>query len=104
MPCPTCQGMVEASNCGGSDASLLVQQLDGRLASTDSLRMSARVRLDVITSVDMALCDLGTFAFVDSHLSPRAGGNSQLLLISSASLIVWRSSTPRCRRLFHPLT
>ena len=56
------------STCGGADASLLEQQLDGRLASADSLRMTARIRLAVIPSADEALRDLGTFAFVASHL------------------------------------
>ena len=34
----------------------------------DSLRMAARVILAVIPSMDKALHDLGTFAFVASHL------------------------------------
>ena len=37
------QGTVETSTLWGSDSSLLAQQLDGRLASTDSLRKSAWV-------------------------------------------------------------
>ena len=64
----TRQGSVEASTRGGADASLLAQQLDGPLASAESLRMAARIRLAVILSADEALRDLGTFAFVTSHL------------------------------------
>ena len=67
-PWLTRQGLVEASTRGGADASLLAQQLDGRLASADSLRMAARICLAVIPSADEALRDLGTFAFVASHL------------------------------------
>ena len=67
-PWLTRQGSVEASTPGGADASLLAQQLDRRLASADSLRMATRVCLDVIPSADEELCDLGTFAFVASHL------------------------------------
>ena len=69
----TCQGMVEASIREGADASLLAQQLDGRLASVDSLRTAARVRLACILYVDEALRDLGTFDFVASHLFSAAG-------------------------------
>ena len=35
--------------------------------------MSARVRLAVISSVDEALCNLGTFAFVALHLFSMGG-------------------------------
>ena len=56
------------STRGGADTSLLAQQLDGRLALADSLWMAARVRLVVILAADKALRDLGTFAFVASHL------------------------------------
>ena len=52
----------------GADVSLLARKLDGRLASVDSLRISKRVRLAIISSADEALCDLGTFAFAASHL------------------------------------
>ena len=52
MPWMNCQGPFEASTNGGADASLLAQQLDRRLASADSLRMAARVRLAVIPSAD----------------------------------------------------
>ena len=67
-PWLTRQGSVKASTRGGADASVLAQQLDGRLASADSLRMDARVCLAVIPSANEALCDLGTFAFVALHL------------------------------------
>ena len=40
-PWLTRQGKVEASTSGGADASRLDQQLDGRLASADSLRTAA---------------------------------------------------------------
>ena len=62
------QGTAEASTHGGADASLLAQHLDGRLALVDSLQTNVRVRLENILSVDEALCHLGTFAFVASHL------------------------------------
>ena len=67
------QGMVEASNRGGADTSLLAQQLDGSLAFTESLQTAAQVRLAYILSADEALRDLGTFAFVASHLFFAAG-------------------------------
>ena len=65
--------MVEASTCGGVDASLLEQQLDMHLASTDSLRTSARVRLSAIPSAEEALFNLGMFPFVVSHLFSEVG-------------------------------
>ena len=40
---------------------------------TDSLQMAARVRLAGIPSADEALCNLGTFTFVASHLSLLGG-------------------------------
>ena len=69
----TRQGTVKASNCEEAEASLLAHQLDIRLASTDSLRTSARVRLAVTLSADEALCNLGKFSFVASHLFSAAG-------------------------------
>ena len=69
----TRQGIVEASTCEGGDASLLVQQLDGWLASVDSLHTAAQVRLACIPSVDEALGDLGTFAFITPHLFSSTG-------------------------------
>ena len=68
MPWLTFQGSVETSTRGGADTYFLAQQLDGRLASSNSLRMAVRVRLAVIPSVAEALRDLGTFAFVTLHL------------------------------------
>ena len=69
----THQGTVEASTRGVADASLLAQQLDGHLALADSLRTAARVHMAAIPSADEALCDLGTFAFVASHLFSTGG-------------------------------
>ena len=71
--CLTSQGTVEASTCGGADASLLAHQIYGRLASADSLRTDARVRLAAILSVEEALFDLGTFSPVASHLFSAGG-------------------------------
>ena len=67
-------GTLEALTCRGSDASLLVQYLDGWLASMDSLRTAAWVPLTAIPFADEALCDLATFAFVASHLFSAGGG------------------------------
>ena len=75
-PWLTRQGTVEASTRGGADASLLAQQLDGRLASADSLRTAARVCLAAIPSAEEALRNLGTFAFVASHLFSTGGRHS----------------------------
>ena len=68
IPWLTWQGTVEAFTCGVADASLLAKQLDGRLALADSLCTAARVRLAAIPSAEEALRDLGTFAFIASHL------------------------------------
>ena len=67
-PWLTRQVSFRKSTCGGDDVSLLVQQLYGRLAFPDSLRIAARVRLAIILSADEALCNLGTFAFITSYL------------------------------------
>ena len=75
-PWLTRQGMVEASTRGGADASLLAQQLDGRLALVESPRTAARVRLAAIPSAEEALRDLGTFSFVASHLFSAGGRHS----------------------------
>ena len=75
-PWLTRQGTVEASTRGGEDTSLLAQQLDRRLASADSLRTAVQVHLAAIPSAEEALCDLGTFAFVASHLFSAGGRNS----------------------------
>ena len=72
-PWLTQQGTVEVSTRGGADASLLAQQLDGRLDLVDSLRTAAQVRLAEIPSADEALRDLGTFAFVALHLFSAGG-------------------------------
>ena len=72
----TRQGTVEASTRGGLDTSLLVQNMDGRLDSVDSLRTSTQFRLALIPSADEALRDLGTFAFVELHIFSM-GGNMQ---------------------------
>ena len=62
------RGTVEASTRGGSDTSLLAQQLNRGLASAYSLWMAARVHIAITPSADEALCNLGTFAFIASHL------------------------------------
>ena len=58
---------------GGSDASLLYQQLDGRLASADSLRTADRFCLKFISSADEALCDLVTLFFMALRLFSEGG-------------------------------
>ena len=75
-PWLTWQGTVKAPTRGVADASLLARQLDGRLESADSLRTAARVRLAAIPSAEEALRDLGTFAFVASHLFSAGGRHS----------------------------
>ena len=69
----TRQGTGGASTREWADASLLLQQLDGRLALADSPRTAVRVRLACILSADEALHDLGTFAFVASHVFSTVG-------------------------------
>ena len=49
------QGKVEADTHEGSYAYLLVQKLDRRLDSAESLRTAARVRLDEIPYTEKAL-------------------------------------------------
>ena len=85
-PWLTCQGSVEASTRGGAYASLLAQQLDGRLALADSLQMAARVRLAAIPSADKALRDLGAFAFVALQLFC-AGGDHLSAVVEPLRLI-----------------
>ena len=75
-PWLTRQGLVEAYTHGGADASLLAQQLDGRLSLADFLRLAARVRLAVTPSADETHRDLGIFAFVASHLFSPGGRHS----------------------------
>ena len=58
---------------GGADTSLLTQQLDGRLASVDSLQTAVRVFLANIPSVEEALRNLATFAFVALRLFSAGG-------------------------------
>ena len=58
---------------GGADTSLLTQQLDGRLASVDSLQTAVRVFLANIPSVEEALRNLATFAFVALRLFSAVG-------------------------------
>ena len=62
------QQTVEASTRWGVDTYLLAQQLDGRLASEDSLWMAERFRLEDILSVDEKFLNLGTFLFVSLQL------------------------------------
>ena len=64
----THQGTVEALNCIGLGASLLLQHMDFRMASSDYLLTNARVCLVVILFVGEVLSDLGNFAFVALHL------------------------------------
>ena len=64
------QVSAKASTHGEADASLLVQQLDGRLSLKNSLHMAARIHLAIILSADEALHNLGTFAFFALHIFP----------------------------------
>ena len=79
---------VEASTHGGDDTSLLSQQLHGRLELLDSLRTSTRVRLASIRSMEEALLNLGTFAFVVLHLS--SAGRWHLSAIAELLCIIER--------------
>ena len=45
-----------------------MQQMDGWLASVDSLWSAAQVHLAAILSADQVLCKLDKFAFVASHI------------------------------------
>ena len=78
------QGAVEALTCGGLEYSLLAQQLDGWLASTDYLQKYARVHLDLTPPADEVLRNLVTFSFVASHLFSAGGGNTQKKLRRSS--------------------
>ena len=69
----TGKGTVEASNGLESDASLLSQQLDRLLSSADSFPAATWVRLAIIPSINEALRDLGTHAFVVLHLFSLGG-------------------------------
>ena len=81
------QGMVKALTRGGSDASLLAQQLDGQLESADSLWTAAQVRLATIPSADEALFGLGNFSFVASHLFYVGGGQHAVAVMELICLI-----------------
>ena len=70
----TCQGAVGASTRGGPDAYLLAQHMDGWMDSAYSLWIASWFLLAVISSMDEALRELGTFAFVASHLFYAGGG------------------------------
>ena len=87
-PWLTRQGSVEASTHGGYDASLLLQQLEGRLTLADFLCADARVLLAFIPSADKALRDLGTFAFAASHLF--YAGGSHLSAVSELLRLIER--------------
>ena len=76
----TRQRTVEASTHRGADDSLLSQQLDGRLASVDSLRIAARFFLAVILSADEVLLNLGTFLFMTLHLFSAAGPHTSAVV------------------------
>ena len=69
----TRQVMFEALTHMGSDASLLEQQLDGRLASAYSLRTAKRVCLEVIPSTDESLQNFDTFKFIALNIFPTGG-------------------------------
>ena len=69
----TRKGTVKASTRGGAGAPLLAKKIDGRLASAEFLRTATRVCLDCTPSVDKALRDSGTFAFVALQIFSAAG-------------------------------
>ena len=71
--------MVKEDTNGGSDDSLLYQTLDGILALIESLRTAVRVRLTAIPSVEEALRDLVTFAFVALYLFSMGRRHSSVL-------------------------
>ena len=81
MPSLNWQCTAKASTCGGADASLLYQNLDGSLASAEYLRTSTRIRLAAILSADEALRDLGTYASVILHLFSAGGRNSSAVAV-----------------------
>ena len=62
------QDTVEASNCMGSDASLMAHQPDGRLELTDYIRTASQVCLVVILYMDDTLCEQGKFSFITANL------------------------------------
>ena len=58
-----------------ADASLLSQQLEGRLASADYLQTAVRFRLAAILYAEEAICDIGTFAFAALQIFSAGGRN-----------------------------
>ena len=70
------QGNFEASTHFGEIASLLDQNLDGRLASADFLRMSVRILLSAIPFAYETLRDIVTFEFFSLHLFSVGGRHS----------------------------
>ena len=55
--------MIEEYTCNGLEPSLLLQKLDGNIASEETLLMETRVCLVVITNIDYAQLQLFTFTF-----------------------------------------
>ena len=82
---------------GGVDASLLAQQLDGRLDLEESLCTFMRFRLAAIPSADEVLWDLGTFAFIASHLFSMVGRHLSSItdLLCLIERCVWLHWPPR---------
>ena len=62
------QGAVDASTRGGADASILVQQVGGKLNLADSLWRVVKFQMAVIPSADESLRELGTLTFLALHL------------------------------------
>ena len=81
------QEIVDTSTRRGADASLLDQQIEGRLELADSLRTSARVRLEATPSAEEAIIYLGRFVFVALHLFS-AGGHHLSAVADLLNLIV----------------
>ena len=91
------QGIVEAPTYWGLDTSLLEHHLDGHLASEDSLWTYVWVHMAAILSVDEALRNLDTSAFVALYFLSAGGRHLSAMAETSAYLRYCRSSTPRCR-------
>ena len=62
------QGKFELSIRYGSDTYILVQQIDESLTLEDTIQTSVRVHLEVISTANDDLHDLGTFDCVVLHL------------------------------------
>ena len=75
----TQQGMIKASTCGGTDASLMAQHLGRRLVLKDSLQTAVRVHLVAIPPAEEALSDRGMIDFVAFHLSSTSGWHSSAI-------------------------